>query len=270
MPPFAWSFDVRQAAASASQAGNLLSAFCLTIIILVMTSTELRRDPLSTFVVRPFLLAFLGNLVAAFQFMMVLSDTTLSARTFALALPPEVLMVVSAALMLFGISIVVQRHFPESRVIRLTLYVFLIAGFYTIGVVVRGLSDLMHVNAGIAVRSLRLGGEAVLLGSVPGFLLVWVRWVTSYRRLGAEALLDRLLQSSCIAFVLVTLLFTATLQMNPSDRVPDLALPILAVVVTAFQWLVVGGCFCILLRFPALCAQHPLPVTPAAPPPSPL
>ncbi|GEM_PF-7114690 len=265
----AWSYDIRRAAEAASDAGNLLAAFCLTIIILVMTSSELRKDPLSTFVVRPFLLAFLGNLVSAFQFMMVLSDTTLSARTFALAIPPEVMMVISAALMLFGISIVIQRHFTEPRVVRLTLYVFLIAGLYTIGVVVRGLADLSHVNAGIALNDKALGTQMFLLGTVPGLLWVGYRWVRAYRSLPLEALLDRLMRNTCVAFVASTLLFGVAMQMNPGDRVPQALLPVLALAVTMMQWLVVAVCFCILTRFPALCLERPLAAT-AMPPPSPL
>ncbi len=114
--PLIWSYDIRHGAASAAHAAVLLAAFSLTIIVLMMSSAGMRRDRLSHYFVRPFLLAFFGNLLCAFQFMVVETDVRLAVRTFALMMPPELMMVVSSSFMLFAISLAILWRHRENLV----------------------------------------------------------------------------------------------------------------------------------------------------------
>ena len=86
-----WIFDIHHGAASASHAAIILAAFALTIIILLIGAADLRRDKTSSFVIRPFLVAFTGNLIGSFQFMIVESHQLLDEQAFAMIVPAEFL-----------------------------------------------------------------------------------------------------------------------------------------------------------------------------------
>ncbi len=74
----------------------------------------MRDDPLSSFVIRPFLLAFIGNLLAAFTLLNVASDHEWSGRTFSMIVPPE-LMTMTATIewLVLASCLHLLRRFPR-------------------------------------------------------------------------------------------------------------------------------------------------------------
>ncbi len=254
-----WSFDIRHGAEAAGHAAVLLAAFALTIIILLIGSSGMRRDKLSSFIIRPFLLAFIGNLIAAFEFMMVQSDATLSERTFALMVPPDMMAVVSTMMMLFGINLALLRYFSDKEVSRFALGLYVIAGLYTVGVVHRGVSDVEHVRLGLhrTTLSVMTYVSALVLG--PGVAVLGLEAVLSRMRVNMQRLHNWNLWWCTAAFVIGVVVFGLALLLEPEDHVPALAIPIMALVMAFTQWIVLGSSFFLLRRFPELASQFPLP-----------
>jgi len=231
-----WQFDIRHAAESAGHAAVLLSAFALTIIVLLIGSSDLRRDPMSGFVIRPFLMAFVGNLLAAFMLMLVQSDTTLSERTFALLVPPELMGVAATTMMLFGIMLAVMRQFPERHVRRQAVWLFAFFGLFSIGVLHNGLSDLLHVHHSHLEIDVHVAREVLLLVWVPGLVLVPMELGVRQLRMNPERLHGWNLWLCGGALVVATLIFglTALGRIEDPVHVPGThAIPVAAVDVDA-------------------------------------
>jgi hypothetical protein len=252
-------FDIRHGAESASHASIILAAFALTIIILLLGSESLRRDKMSSFVIRPFLVAFVGNLFASFQFMIVQSDHKLDEKTFALLMPAEFLAVVATTLMLFGITLAVFRRYSTPEVRRLAVWLFASAGLYSIGVLHFGIDALMHAHAehynfpiGLHL-TVGLGVWGPILLLIPLELMVQRLRITPVR-LHSVVLW---LVTSVVGIALLA--FGVGSFMKPYDPRDHVILPLAAFAIILTQWLVLGSCLSLLLHFKQLEILFPVP-----------
>lgn len=253
-----WSFDIRHGAESAGHAAILLSAFALTIIILLIGAPDLRRDAMSSFVIRPFMLAFVGNLIAAFQFMVVESDITLSERTFALMIPPQFLIITSTLMMLFGINLAVLRYFRGRDVMMQVLWLFGVVGLYTVGVLHRGMSDLFHVHAGLGQIDMSVVGYVSLLVWGPGMLVIALGVLVHRMRLDVERLHNLNLWLCTVAMIVGVVVFGVTVLMESGETLHSRMLPFIVVAVALTQWLVLGSCFYLLQNINDLWDRFPV------------
>src|SRR5258706_6701259 len=222
-------FDIRTAASSASNAAIILAAFALTIIILLLGSADLRRDKMSSFVLRPFLVAFIGNLIAAFQFIVVQSDRSLDERTFALIIPAEFLAVVATTLMLFGIMLAVLRRFTEREDRRLAIFLFSIAGLYSIGVLHFGIDALLHAHQRHLGSHGNLHAQVALGVWAPALLLLPLELATRHLKFTPERLHNIMLWLVGFVIAASLLAFAVSSLFMEADDAPDhVILPIAA------------------------------------------
>ena len=262
MPPDSlagFSYDIRLGASSASNAAIILAAFALTIIILLLGSSDLRRDKMSPFILRPFLLAFIGNLIAAFQFMIVQSDRTLDEKTFALIIPAEFLAGVATTLMLFGIMLAVLRRFTASEVRKLAVFLFGVAALYSIGVMHFGIDALLHAHQEHIPGHKDFHLEVALGVWAPFLLLFPLEVVTRRLKFSPERLHSIMLWLVSVVVAASLLVFAASSFMpadSPRDRV---ILPLGVFILILIQWLVFGSCLYLLRHFADLEVWFPPP-----------
>ncbi len=253
-------FDIRTGASSAGNAAIILAAFALTIIILLLGSADLRRDRMSSFVLRPFLVAFIGNLIAAFQFIVVQSDRSLNERTFALIIPAEFLAVVATTLMLFGIMLAVLRRFSEREVRRLAIFLFGIAGLYSIGVLHFGIDALLHAHQQHLGSHGDLHAQVTLGVWAPALLLIPLELATRHLKFTPERLHSIMLW--LVGFVIAASLLAfavSSLFMQADDARDHVILPVAVFTLVLIQWLVFGSCLYLLRHFDHLEVLFPPP-----------
>lgn len=254
-----WSFDIRHGAQSAGHAAVVLSAFSLTIIILLIGSSDMRKDRWSAFIIRPFLLAFVGNMIAAFQFIMVESDVALSERTFALLVPPVMLIIISTVMMLFGIILAVLRYYPDREVGQLSLWLFALVALYATGTIHRGMSDLYHVHEHRRTVSVALTGHVAWFVWGPGLLLLPLELLLERLRVTPERLHTINLWWCSVAVLVAVGVFGVVLLAESDDALPAGALMPTALLVAGAEWLVLGFCYYLLRHVSELRARFPLP-----------
>lgn len=285
-----WQFDIRHAAEGASHAMVLLSAFALTIIVLLVGSSDLREDPLSSFVIRPFLVAFIGNLLAAFMLLQVASDHALSERTFAMIIPPQLMSMTATALMIFGIMLAVMRQFPDQVVARQALWLFGFFGLFSVGLLHTGLSDLLHVHHDHERIAGHLALETLVLVWSPALLALLIpRALRGAHQPGdlsedefyhrVQRLHNANLWLSAGALMVATAIFAASVLLWAPEAVHlaeageaaaeleshvesiggGYLVEVIAVFTATIQWLVLGSCFYLLRRFDRLTARFPRP-----------
>jgi len=256
---FAFPFDIRNGASSAGNAAIILAAFALTIIILLLGSADLRRDKMSSFVIRPFLVAFIGNLIAAFQFMIVQSDRTLDEKTFALIIPAEFLAVVATTLMLFGITLAVMRRYSDREVRRLVLFLFVMAGLYSIGVMHFGIDALLHAHEAHSGTPVDMHLEVTLGVWLPVLLLIPLELVTRRLQLTPERLHSGMLWLVTSTVALALFAFGVSSFMHANDTRDRVILPAGVFTLVLIQWLVFGSCLYLLRHFRDLEVLFPVP-----------
>jgi len=252
-------FDIRVGASSAGNASIILAAFALTIIILLLGSADLRRDRMSSFALRPFLVAFIGNLIAAFQFMVVQSDRALDEKTFALIIPAEFLAVVATTLMLFGIILAVLRRYPAKEVSRLAIFLFSIAGLYSIGVLHFGIDALLHAHQRHLGSHGKLHLEVILGVWWPLLLVLPLQLGMRSLKLNPERLHSIVLWLVGVVVAGSLLAFAVSSFMPDSDSRDRVILPLGVFTLVFIQWMVFGSCLYLLRHFDELDAWFPRP-----------
>jgi glucan phosphoethanolaminetransferase (alkaline phosphatase superfamily) len=254
-----YPFDIRNGANSAGNAAIILAAFALTIIILLLGSADLRRDKMSSFVLRPFLVAFIGNLIASFQFMIVQSDQSLDEKTFALIIPAEFLAVVATTLMLFGITLAVLRRYAAREVRRLAVFLFCIAGLYSIGVMHFGIDALLHAHQEHTGGHGDFHAEVTLGVWASALLLLPLELAIRHLKVTPERLHSIMLWLVSFVVAASLLAFAVSSFMHANDSRDRVILPLAVFSLVFIQWLVFGSCLYLLRHFDDLEIWFPPP-----------
>jgi hypothetical protein len=254
-----FAFDIRHGAESAGNACIILAAFALTIIILLLGSADLRRDNMSSFVIRPFLVAFIGNLIASFQFIVVQSHRELNEKTFALIIPAEFLAVVATTLMLFGITLAVLRRYTAPQVRRLAIFLFAMAGLYSIGVMHFGIDALLHAHQRHSGGRVDLHLEVSLGVWAPILLLIPLELIVRSVKVTPERLHSVMLWLVSAVVAVSLIAFGVSSFMQADDARDRVILPLGVFALILIQWLVFGSCLYLLRHFDELEVLFPPP-----------
>lgn len=254
------TFNIRLSADSAAHATILLAAFALTIIILLIGADDIRRDEMSSFIVRPFLLAFVGNLIASFQFMVVqaATDQLPQSQIYVIAIAPELMIVASTSMMLLGISLAVMRYIRGPKVVRLVLWMFVIAAIYTLGVIQHSIADLYEIHG------IKRGGTGEISEVTKwvfgvGLVVCTVEYALSRLQKEMDRLLDWNLRLCVGAFIISMVGFGYFVSLDGNWAPSRAWLRLLAFLITTIQWVVLGSSFIILNRFPKYSEEMPYP-----------
>lgn len=244
----------------------------------------MREDRLSSFMIRPFLISFIGNLIAAFMLMMVAADRELVERTYAMIVPPELMSMTATTLMIFGILLAVMRQFPHRAVVQQSLWLFVFFGLFSVGLLHTGLNDLLQVHHGHLPGGVSHVRESAILVWSPALVVLVVEWAFQRKKAaqgvsdtlsvrGVDQLHDANLWLCALALMAATATFGVTMFAWPQElgelgasaaeahyegvRVKYLVEGIVFVT-ASIQWLVLGSCFYLLRRFNRLTALFPL------------
>jgi hypothetical protein len=185
----------------------LLSAFALTNAILILSSEKLRHDELLRHLVHMFGLAFVGNLTACFMFLSTAAETNLTVRCFPGIIPANIITVLSALLMLYGLMSFALRCSTEHSYRLHVVLMFCLLILFGGGMIARQFSDLFHVLHGMAqldtgiMNLWNLGCLGVAVLSAPCYWL--------YKKITGEHWIDakrRTVQNILLAFFALNIL----------------------------------------------------------------